>query len=116
MSDALTDFADNRELVFTVAYEITGSAADAEDVVQETYLRWTEVGDDDRAQIRNTRAYLASIATRQALNLLRSRSRRREDYVGPWLPEPLITTPDVADDVVLAESVSMAMLLGVESL
>ena len=56
MSDALTDFADNRDLLFTVAYEITGSAADAEDVVQESYLRWTEVGDDDRAQIRNTRA------------------------------------------------------------
>jgi RNA polymerase sigma-70 factor (ECF subfamily) len=116
MSDALTDFADNRDLLFTVAYEITGSAADAEDVVQESYLRWTEVGDDDRAQIRNTRAYLASIATRQALNRLRSRSRRREDYVGPWLPEPLITAPDVADDVVLAESVSMAMMLVVESL
>ena len=116
MSDALTDFADNRDLLFTVAYEITGSVADAEDVVQESYLRWTEVGDDDRAQIRNPRAYLASIATRQALNRLRSRSRRREDYVGPWLPEPLITAPDVADDVVLAESVSMAMMLVVESL
>lgn len=116
MSDALVDFAENRDLLFTVAYEITGSAADAEDVVQESYLRWTEVNDDDRTQIRNTRAYLASIATRGSLNRLRSRSRRREDYVGPWLPEPLITTPDIADDVVLAESVSMAMMLVVENL
>ncbi len=57
-----------------------------------------------------------SIATRQALNRLRTQSRRREDYVGPWLPEPLVTAPDIADDVVLAESVSMAMMLVVESL
>jgi len=113
---ALQEFADNRDLLFTVAYEITGSAADAEDVVQESYLRWIEVGDDARAQIRNPRAYLASIATRQALNRVRSRSRQREDYVGPWLPEPLITAPDVADDVVLAESVSMAMMLVVQKL
>ena len=116
MSDGLRDFADHRDLLFTVAYEITGSVADAEDVVQESYLRWSEISDDDRAQIRNPKAYLASIATRQALNRLRTQSRRREDYVGPWLPEPLVTAPDIADDVVLAESVSMAMMLVVESL
>jgi len=112
----LADFAEHRDLLFTVAYEITGSVADAEDVVQETYLRWSEITGEARAQIRNSRAYLASIATRQALNRLRSQSRRREEYVGPWLPEPLVTAPDVADDVVLAESVSMAMMLVVESL
>ncbi len=116
MSDALQDFADHRDLLFTVAYEITGSVADAEDVVQESYLRWSEISADDRARIRNPKAYLASIATRQALNRLRTQSRRREDYVGPWLPEPLVTAPDIADDVVLAESVSMAMMLVVESL
>lgn len=116
VSDGLQDFAGHRDLLFTVAYEITSSVADAEDVVQETYLRWSEISDDDRAQIRNPKAYLASIATRQALNRLRTQSRRREDYVGPWLPEPLITAPDIADDVVLAESVSMAMMLVVESL
>jgi len=113
---ALADFAEHRDLLFTIAYEITGSIADAEDVVQESYLRWAEVDADRRAQIDNPRAYLAQIATRQALNRLRSRSRQREDYVGPWLPEPLVTGPDVAQDVELAESVSMAMMLVVESL
>src|SRR6476469_2343785 len=87
----LDDFVRHRDLLFTVAYEITGSVADAEDVVQESYLRWREISDDARAQIRNPKAYLASIATRQALNRLRTQSRRREDYVGPWLPETLIT-------------------------
>lgn len=116
MSDGLSDFANHRDLLFTVAYEITASVADAEDVVQESYLRWSEISDDDRAQVRNPKAYLASIATRQALNRLRTQSRRREDYVGPWLPEPLVTAPDIADDVVLAESVSIAMMLVVESL
>ena len=116
MSDGLRDFADHRDLLFTVAYEITGSVADAEDVVQESYLRWSEMSDDDRAQVRNPKAYLASIATRQALNRLRTQSRRREDYVGPWLPDPLVTAPDIAEDVVLAESVSIAMMLVVESL
>jgi RNA polymerase sigma-70 factor, ECF subfamily len=110
------DFAEQRDLLFTVAYEITGSVADAEDVVQESYLRWSELDDGARDQVRNTRAYLARIATRQALNRVRSRSRQREEYVGPWLPEPLITAPDIADDVVLAESVTTAMMLVVQSL
>ena len=106
-------FVTHRSLLFTVAYEMLGSAADAEDVVQETWVRWNGV---DQAEVREPRAYLVRIATRQALNRLRTQSRRREDYVGPWLPEPLVTTPDIADDVVLAESVSMAMMLVVESL
>src|SRR6478752_6011017 len=112
----LADFAQHRDLLFTVAYEITASIADAEDVVQESYLRWAELDETRREQIENPRAYLARIATRQALNRLRTRSRQRDDYVGPWLPEPLITGPDVAQDVELAESVSMAMMLVVESL
>jgi RNA polymerase sigma-70 factor (ECF subfamily) len=107
-------FDQHRALLFTVAYELLGSVADAEDVVQETYLRWTSRPAD--AEVRNPRAYLAQIATRLSLNRLRSLARRREDYVGPWLPEPLLTAPDVADDVVLAESVSLALMVVLESL
>ncbi len=112
---AVAQFARYRNLLFTVAYEITASVADAEDVVQETYLRWAEAAAQPGG-VRQPRAYLVQIATRQALNRLRSRARQREEYVGPWLPEPLLTAPDVADDVVLAESVSMAMMLVVENL
>ena len=100
-------FVKHRNLLFTVAYEMLGSAADAEDVLQETWLRWAEV---DRAEVRDDRAYLVRIATRLSLNRLRTLARQRETYVGPWLPEPLLTTPDVADDVELADSVSTAML------
>jgi RNA polymerase sigma-70 factor (TIGR02957 family) len=106
-------FVSHRSLLFTVAYEMLGSAADAEDVVQETWLRWADV---DHDQVRDPRAYLVRIVTRQALNRLRTLARQREDYVGEWLPEPLLTSPDVADDVVLAESVSMAMLTVLETL
>ncbi len=109
-------FVTHRSLLFTVAYEMLGSAADAEDVVQETWLRWAEVGDEARAEVRDPRAYLVRIVTRQALNRLRTLSRRREEYVGEWLPEPLLTSPDVAEDVELAESVSIAMLTVLETL
>jgi RNA polymerase sigma-70 factor, ECF subfamily len=106
-------FVTHRSLLFTVAYEMLGSAADAEDVVQETWVRWAAV---DQAGVREPRAYLVRIATRQALNRLRTLARRREDYVGEWLPEPLLTVPDVAQDVELAESVSIAMLTVLETL
>ena len=106
-------FLTHRSLLFTVAYELLGSAADAEDVVQETWLRWADV---DASEVRDPRAYLVRIVSRQALNRLRSLARRREDYVGEWLPEPLLTAPDVAEDVELAESVSMAMLTVLETL
>ena len=109
-------FVTHRSLLFTVAYEMLGSAADAEDVVQETWLRWADLGDDGRAQVRDARAYLVRIVTRQSLNRMRTLARRREDYVGEWLPEPLLTSPDVADDVELAESVSFAMLTVLETL
>jgi RNA polymerase sigma-70 factor (TIGR02957 family) len=109
-------FVTHRSLLFTVGYEMLGSAADAEDVVQETWLRWAGIGDAARDQVRDPRAYLVRIVTRQALNRLRSVSRRREEYVGEWLPEPLLTSPDVADDVELAESVSIAMLTVLETL
>jgi RNA polymerase sigma-70 factor (TIGR02957 family) len=106
-------FVAHRSLLFTVAYEMLGSAADAEDVVQETWLRWADV---DHEEVRDPRAYLVRIVTRQALNRLRTLARRKEDYVGEWLPDPLLTSPDVADDVELAESVSIAMLTVLESL
>jgi RNA polymerase sigma-70 factor (TIGR02957 family) len=113
-SDAATEaFLAHRNLLFTAAYELLGSAADAEDVLQETWLRWVDV---DLDTVRNQRAYLVRIATRQALVRLRTLGRRKESYVGPWLPEPLLTTPDVAEDVALADSVSMAMLLVLETL
>jgi RNA polymerase sigma-70 factor (ECF subfamily) len=112
--DSATEvFVAHRSLLFTVAYEMLGSAADAEDVLQETWLRWVGV---DLATVREKRAYLVRIVTRQALDRLRALDRRRESYVGPWLPEPLLTMPDVAEDVELADSVSMAMLLVLETL
>jgi len=106
-------FVAYRNLLFTVAYEMLGSAADAEDVLQETWLRWAGV---DLGTVRDQRAYLVRITTRQALARLRTLGRRRESYIGPWLPEPLLTAPDVAEDVELADSVSMAMLLVLETL
>jgi hypothetical protein len=96
-------FITHRRLLFTVAYEMLGTAADAEDVVQETWLRWDGV---DQQDVRDPRAYLVTIVTRQSLNRLRTLRRRREEYVGEWLPEPVLTTPDIADDIELAESLS----------
>ncbi|MEV4686495.1 RNA polymerase sigma-70 factor [Microbacterium sp. LWH3-1.2] len=115
MSIAAVDdpFVTHRSLLFTVAYEMLGSAADAEDVLQESWLRWAAV---DRDTVQEPRAYLVRIVTRQALNHLRTVSRRREEYVGEWLPEPLLTSPDVADDVELAENLSIAMLTVLETL
>src|SRR5664279_2116207 len=109
-------FVSHRSLLFTVAYEMLGSAADAEDVVQETWLQWAGIGEDARSGVRDPRAYLVRIVTRQALNRLRSVSRRREDYIGEWLPEPLLTSPDVAEDAELAVNVSIAMLTVLETL
>ncbi|MGB3443267.1 MAG: RNA polymerase sigma-70 factor [Actinophytocola sp.] len=114
IADPATEtFVAHRNLLFTVAYEMLGSAADAEDVLQETWLRWVGV---DLDTVRERRAYLVRITTRLALTRLRTLGRRKESYVGPWLPEPLLTAPDVAEDVALADSVSMAMLLVLETL
>ncbi|MBF6172200.1 RNA polymerase sigma-70 factor [Nocardia blacklockiae] len=113
-ADTATEtFVAHRNLLFTVAYEMLGSAADAEDVLQEAWLRWVGV---DLGTVRDRRAYLVRIVTRQALGRLRTLGRRKESYVGPWLPEPLLTAPDVAEDVELADSVSMAMMLVLETL
>jgi RNA polymerase sigma-70 factor (ECF subfamily) len=103
-----------RPLLFTIAYEIIGSTSEADDVLQDSYLRWAQV---DLAGVHDTKSYLARLVARQALNALRADARRREDYVGPWLPEPLLLDEhDPSADVVLAESVSMAMLVLLETL
>ncbi|UGQ11515.1 RNA polymerase sigma-70 factor [Yinghuangia sp. ASG 101] len=113
LDPATEAFVAHRNLLFTVAYEMLGSAADAEDVLQETWLRWAGV---DLGAVRDRRAFLVRITTREALIRLRTLRRRKESYVGPWLPEPLLTAPDVAEDVELADSVSTAMMLVLETL
>ncbi|MFJ5798113.1 RNA polymerase sigma-70 factor [Streptomyces decoyicus] len=106
-------FSEHRPLLFTLAYEMLGSATDAEDVLQESYLRWSAV---DPAAVEHPRAYLVRVVTRQALNHLRAVRARREECVGTWLPEPIRTAPEVSDDAILAESVSMAMMLVLETM
>ncbi|MDQ2626754.1 MAG: sigma-70 family RNA polymerase sigma factor, partial [Actinomycetota bacterium] len=114
MSEHTDRFTELRPLLFTIAYEILGSATESDDVLQDSYLRWAEV---DTSTVRDVKAYLANVVTRQALNALRAGARRRENYVGPWLPEPLLLDEhDPAADVVLTESVSMAMLVVLETL
>ncbi|BBZ02960.1 RNA polymerase sigma24 factor [Mycolicibacterium chitae] len=111
-------FTHLRPLLFTIAYEILGTATESDDVLQDSYLRWAQV---DLDEVQDTKAYLAQLVTRQSLNALRAAARRREEYVGPWLPEPLLLAEslggkDAAADVVLAESVSMAMMVVLETL
>jgi RNA polymerase sigma-70 factor (TIGR02957 family) len=106
-------FEDYRPLLTGVAYRVLGSMADAEDVVQETWLRWSDV---DQDQVADPRAYLMTVTTRLAIDRLRWARSRREAYVGPWLPEPVSTVPDVADRAVLADSVELAMLVVLETL
>jgi RNA polymerase sigma-70 factor (ECF subfamily) len=110
---ATESFLAHRNLLFTVAYEMLGSAADVEDVLQEAWLRWVRV---EQGHVQDDRAFLVRVTTRLALDRLRTMKRRKESYVGPWLPEPLLTAPDVADDVELAESVSMGIMLVLETL
>ncbi|MEW2565019.1 RNA polymerase sigma-70 factor [Streptomyces griseorubiginosus] len=106
-------FEQYRTLLFSVAYRLLGTAADAEDAVQETWLKWSSA---DRAQVADPKAYLTRIVTNVAMEQLRSTRRQRETYVGPWLPEPILTGPDTADDVATADSVSMALLVVLETL
>ncbi|TCC39983.1 RNA polymerase sigma-70 factor [Kribbella capetownensis] len=106
-------FADYRGLLYAVAYRVLGSVAEAEDVVQDSWLRWSRV---DPATVDDAEGYLVRVATRLAIDRLRSAAVRRESYVGPWLPEPMLTSPDTADDVVRNDSVSTAMLLVLEAL
>ena len=105
-------FASARPFLFSIAYRMLGSVMDAEDLVQDAYLRWQETPDAD---VRSPRAYLATIVTRLAINQLQSAWSKRETYVGTWLPEPLVTE-DTPDAVELAESLSMAFLVLLERL
>ena len=111
--DSARIFDEHRALLISVAYRILGSVTDAEDTVQEAWLRWSGVNPPD---VRDPRAFLVRVTTRLAIDRLRRAKTRRESYVGPWLPEPILTGRDVAEDVALAESVSMAMLVVLETL
>ncbi|MFB7245540.1 RNA polymerase subunit sigma-24 [Streptomyces populi] len=110
--DQLT-FQQYRTLLFSVAYRILGTAVDAEDVVQDAWLKWSAA---DRSQVADPKAYLARIVSNLAVERLRSTRHQRETYVGPWLPEPILTGPDTADGVATADSVSMALLVVLETL
>ncbi|MFJ2136512.1 RNA polymerase sigma-70 factor [Streptomyces sp. NPDC087228] len=118
-ADTATDvFEEHRPVLTGVAYRMLGRIADAEDVVQEAWLRWSSASRED---VREARAFLVRITTRLAIDRLRQAQSRREAYVGPWLPEPLVTdfgptAPDTADQAVLVESVSVAVLVVLESL
>ncbi|MFG2076873.1 RNA polymerase sigma-70 factor [Nonomuraea maritima] len=105
-------FQEQRPMLFGIAYRMLGTVADAEDVVQDAWLRWDKVA----GPVREPRSYLARTVTNLAINRLRSSAVQREEYVGPWLPEPLLTEPDRTGEVELAESVSMALLVVMESL
>ena len=107
------EFEEHRRHLFGVAYRMLGSVSEAEDVVQDTWLRWQAASPDE---VRSPRAFLTTVATRLAIDRLRSAQRRREEYVGPWLPEPLVTDDDPAATAELADSLSMAFLLVLERL
>jgi RNA polymerase sigma-70 factor, ECF subfamily len=106
-------FNQHRNLLFSVAYRVLGTVADAEDAVQDAWIKWSA---DDRSQVADPKAYLARIVSNLALQRLRSTRYQRETYVGPWLPEPILTSGDTADDITNAESVSTAMLVVLETL
>ena len=113
MTARIEDFEQHRSLLLSIAYRMLGSVADAEDIVQEAYLRWPEA---PQAEVRSPKSYLSAVVTRLAIDRLRS--ARREEYVGPWLPEPLVSegTEEVAESIELDESLSMAFLVLLESL
>ena len=112
---ALTAFEEHREVLFSIAYRMLGSVTDAEDVLQEAYLRWEKASENE---IRSPRAFLVTVVSRLCINHLQSARVQRETYVGEWLPEPLVTDPgsDVARIAQVDESVSMALLLMLERL
>lgn len=112
-TEAVRVFDEHRGLLVSVAYRVLGSVTDAEDSVQEAWLRWSKV---DHSEVADPRAFLVRVTTRLAIDRLRRVKARRESYVGPWLPEPVLTGRDVSEDVAMAESVSMAMLVVLETL
>ena len=111
--DAASVFDEHRGLLTSVAYRVLGSVTDAEDAVQEAWLRWSGV---DHSEVRDPRAFLVRVTTRLAIDRLRRARARREAYVGPWLPEPVLTGQDPSEDAAMAESISMAMLVVLETL
>ena len=114
MIDASTDpFGTHRNLLFSVAYRILGTAADAEDAVQDAWVKWSAA---DRTQVADPKAYLVRIVSNVAMDRLRAARAQRETYVGPWLPEPILTSMDTAEDVAATDSVSMALLVVLETL
>ena len=116
MSDAdalAAEFAEHRPVLVGAAYRIVGTVTDAEDVVQEVWLRWADV---ERAEVRDVRAFLVTVTTRLALNRLRQQKSRRESYIGPWLPEPIASDKSPEQAAEIADDVSMAMLVVLESL
>ncbi|WP_369226955.1 RNA polymerase sigma-70 factor [Streptomyces sp. R39] len=113
LDQATREFLSARPQLFGIAYRVLGSAAEAEDVVQETWLRWQNT---DRAKVREPAAFLTTVATRLAINLAQSARVRRESYVGPWLPEPVDTSHDPQLGAERAEALEMAVLLLLEKL
>lgn len=113
--DQLETFNQYRSLLFAIAYRMLGSAMDAEDIVQEAFLRWQQV---NPMEIESPKAYLTTITTRLSLDQLRSARAQREVYVGPWLPEPLLTEsePEAAEIAGQADSLSIAFLVLMENL
>jgi RNA polymerase sigma-70 factor (TIGR02957 family) len=109
------EYAEHRPLMFSIAYRMTGSVADAEDIVQEAFARLTRV-QRDGTEVAEPKAYLATTATRLAINHLQSARFRRESYVGAWLPEPVVTEPGPEEHAEMADSLSMAFLVVLESL
>ncbi|MEU6530596.1 RNA polymerase sigma-70 factor [Streptomyces sp. NPDC046928] len=113
LDQATRDFLSARPQLFGIAYRVLGSAAEAEDIVQETWLRWQST---DRSKVHEPAAFLTTVATRLAINVAQSARVRRESYVGPWLPEPVDTTQDPHLGAERAEAVEMAVLLLLEKL
>ena len=115
MADANT-FTEYRSLLFSIAYRMLGSVADAEDIVQDAFLRWNALPAEE--MVGSPKAYLSTIVTRLCINYMHSARVQREVYVGPWLPEPLVTehVPNVADTIEERESLSIAFLVLLESL
>jgi RNA polymerase sigma-70 factor (ECF subfamily) len=112
-SAVLETFEEHRPTLFGIAYRMLSSVADAEDIVQDAWLKWSAL---DAGRIAQPRAYLARTVTNLSLNKLRSAAAQRESYVGPWLPEPLVTAPDASGGVEQEETVSLAMLVVLETL
>lgn len=111
-------FDQYRVLLFSIAYRMLGSATDAEDIVQEAFLRWLQARAEEAEEIQSPKAYLSAVVVRLCIDQLRSARAQREIYVGPWLPEPILTGQhyELAETAILAESLSFAFLVMLENL